>query len=143
MRTEVPVARTNGRGPRLPAATRSAWFFIAEIGLDGPVQLDRQRIAVAVLGLAGGHPDPAFADAILFDIGLLDALEADADVAFQHGGVVIGAVRIVGEAVGRCVGHRLRIPYEAAGAARPAGACHDSGGRSPSEARLTPAALRS
>src|ERR1043165_3461772 len=53
------------------------------------MQLDRQRIAVTVLCGAGGHPDPALADTIFLDIGLLRALEADADVARQHLGIVV------------------------------------------------------
>jgi hypothetical protein len=46
-------------------------------------------------GLAGGHPHPAFADAVLVDIGLLDALEADADAALEQFGIVEGAVGLV------------------------------------------------
>ena len=45
------------------------------------MHLDGERVAVAVPGIAGGHSHPAFADAIFFDIGLRDSLEADADVA--------------------------------------------------------------
>jgi hypothetical protein len=59
---------------------------------------------VAILGRAGGHPDPALADAILLDIGFLDALEADADAPLQQGGVVVGAVRVVRQPVGRGIG---------------------------------------
>src|ERR1700733_8417804 len=82
-----------------------------EIRLDRAGELDGQRIAVAVLGLAGRDADPAFADAIFLDVGLLDALEADADVALERLDVVIRAARIVRQAVGwgvgRGVGHGL------------------------------------
>ena len=54
------------------------------IGLYRAAQLDAQRVALAVDGLADHHPDPAFRDAIFLDIGLLDALEADADAAFEQ-----------------------------------------------------------
>src|ERR1700691_2764870 len=76
-----------------------------EIRLDRAAELDGQRIAVAVLGLARGDADPAFADTIFLDIGLLDALEADADVALERLDVVIRAARIVRQAVGRGIGH--------------------------------------
>src|SRR5262249_15556920 len=108
--TKVPVAWTNGRGISLPAATRSAWVLVAGIGVDRSAQLDRQRIAIAVPGLACGHPDPTLADAILFGVVLLGALEGDGDGgALRQGGVVKGVVRIVGEAVGWCVGHRWQF----------------------------------
>src|ERR1700722_15839667 len=61
--------------------------FIPKIRLDRTLNLQRQRIAVAILGVAGGHAHPAFADAILLDVGFLDALEANADVAREHIGV--------------------------------------------------------
>ena len=80
-------------------------FLIPEIRLHRPVHLDGQRVAVAVLGIAGGDADPAFADAVLLDIGLLDALEADADIARQDVRVVIGAVRIDRQAVRKFVAH--------------------------------------
>src|SRR5690606_16046169 len=76
------------------------------IRFDRALQLDRQRIALAVAGLAGGDADPALAHAIFFDIGLLDPLEADADAAGEQIGVVIGAARIEREAIGRRVGLR-------------------------------------
>src|SRR5262245_43394279 len=38
-------------------------LFGPEIGLDRPLERDQQRVPVAVLGLAGRHPDPALADA--------------------------------------------------------------------------------
>src|SRR5665647_1333453 len=79
-------------------------LLVLEIRLDRAGQLDGQRIAVAILGVAGGDADPAFADAIFLDIGLLDALEADADIAPQRFGVEIRAARIVAQAVGRGVG---------------------------------------
>ena len=86
-------------GPRA-----SAFFLIAEIRLDLAGELDRQRIAVAVERLASRDPDPVFADAIFLDVGLLDALEADTDIARQHFRIVMGAAGVVGEMVGRCVG---------------------------------------
>src|SRR5262249_11543615 len=58
------------------------------------VDLDRQRIAVAILGVAGGDAHPAFADTIFLDIGLLDTLEADADVARQDLLIVMGTARV-------------------------------------------------
>src|SRR5262249_21697277 len=99
-------------GSSAPLATRivlgspaALGALIPEIGLDRPFEGDQQRVPEAVLGLAGGHPDPALADAVFLDVVFLDALEADADIARQHVGIIIGAVRIVGETVGRRVGH--------------------------------------
>src|SRR3569833_1511906 len=76
------------------AAPPSRRHYVAEVRLDRAMHLDGQLIAIAVLGGAGGHANPALADAILLDIGLLGALEADADIARQDLRVVIGALRI-------------------------------------------------
>ena len=85
----------------------SAWIGgeILKIGLDLAVVLDRQLLALAIERLAHRQAHPALADAIFLDIGLLGALEADADAALQQGGVVVGAVRVVRQAVGRGIGH--------------------------------------
>jgi hypothetical protein len=85
--------------------------LILEIRLDFPGELDRQWIAKPVLGIAGGDPDPSLALAIFLDIGLLDAFEADADVARQRFLVKIGAARVAAEPVGRRVG-RHGEPFE-------------------------------
>src|SRR5262245_33283344 len=87
--------------------TASGRRLIAEIRLDRAVHLDRQRVAVAVLGITGGDAHPALADAVLLDIGLLDALESNADIAREDLLVVIRAVRIDRETVGKLVVHRF------------------------------------
>src|SRR5580700_9679063 len=79
----------------------------SEIRLDRAGKLDGQRIALAVLAFAGLDADPAFADAIFGDIGFLDALETHADVALEQRGIVIGAARVVRQAIGQGVGHDL------------------------------------
>src|ERR1700722_19547454 len=85
---------------------RAALFcLVPEIRLDSAGKLDGQRIAQAVLALAGLDADPAFADAVFGDIGLLDAFEAHADVAFEDLGVVIGTARVGRKAIGQGVGH--------------------------------------
>src|SRR3954465_8214004 len=66
------------------------------------MHLDGQGIAEAVLGIAGGDADPAFADAVFLDIGLLGALEADADVARKQFLIVMRALRVGGEPVRKC-----------------------------------------
>src|SRR5204862_2642162 len=68
------------------------------------MDLDRQGIAVAVLGIPCGDADPALADAIFLDIGFLGALEADADVAREQLFIVIGAVRVGRQAVRKLLG---------------------------------------
>src|SRR5579872_6885694 len=67
------------------------------------MHFDGQRVAVAILGIAGGDAYPALADAIFLDIGFLDALETNADVARQYRLIVIGALRIDREAVRQCL----------------------------------------
>src|SRR6516165_7968034 len=103
--------------PRLPSlnqkdevtrpamTTDSGLFLIPKIRLDRPVNFDSQLVAVAVFGAAGGDADPALADAIFLDIGLLDALETDADIARQDLRVVVRAVRIDRQAVRQLLVH--------------------------------------
>src|SRR5436309_2380321 len=79
--------------------------LVAEIGFDRTVHLDGQRVAEAVLGIARGDADPALADAVFLDIGLFDALEANADVARQNLFIVIRAAWVDREAVGKLVAH--------------------------------------
>src|SRR5207249_12214700 len=93
------LAMTNGE-------TASGRRLIAEIRLDRAVHLDRQRVAVAVLGVARSDAHPALADAIFLDIGFLNAIEANADVAREDLGIVIPAVRIDRETVRELVAHR-------------------------------------
>jgi hypothetical protein len=46
-------------------------LLILETPLGGPAKLDQQRIAKTIL--AGRDADPALADTIFLDVGLLDA----------------------------------------------------------------------
>jgi hypothetical protein len=57
---------------------------------------------LAVQGLAGGHLDPAFADAVFLDIRTLLVVEADANVVLEHGGDMVRAARIDRQVVGQC-----------------------------------------
>src|SRR6516162_9888611 len=98
----------SGRSPdcfvaSLLAMTARELFLVPKIRLDRAVHLDGQRVAVAVLGVAGGDAHPALANAIFLDIGLLDALEADADIARENFGVVIRTARIDRQAVRQLV----------------------------------------
>src|SRR6267154_1961399 len=85
--------------------------LVAKVRLHRAVHLDGERIAVAVLGVACRDPHPALADAILLDVGFLDALEANADIARQHVGIVVRAFRIsrepVRQLVRQLVSHRI------------------------------------
>src|SRR5262249_30764910 len=75
-------------------------LLLLKIRLDRSAQLDRQRIAMAVLGLADFDANPTLADAIFADIGLLGAPEAYADIALERFGVVERTSRIVRHTVG-------------------------------------------
>jgi hypothetical protein len=55
-----------------------------QVGLDLALELDGQRIALAVDRLADRDPDPALADAVLLDVGLLLAVELDADAFWRR-----------------------------------------------------------
>src|SRR5215472_11136489 len=92
------------RDPCPLVATTLLLVLVLEKDLDRTAELDRQRVTVAILSLAGFDLDPAFTDAIFGDIGFLDALETHADVALQQFLIVIGALWIVGEPVGQGVG---------------------------------------
>jgi hypothetical protein len=64
-------------------------------------QLDGQRIALAVDRLADGDADPALADAIFLDIGLLLTVELYADAARLQRLVVVRALGVGREAIGQ------------------------------------------
>lgn len=77
---------------------------VLEIGLNLALQLDRHRLAVAVQASPRGDPDPPFADAIFFDVGLFLPLEADSDAALKKLRVEMRTARIERETVGWSVG---------------------------------------
>ncbi len=54
---------------------------VLEIGFHDALQFDGHGVAVAVEGFADADADPAFGDAVFFDVGFLGAVEADADAA--------------------------------------------------------------
>src|SRR5712675_1686192 len=87
------------RFARNDGESASGLRLVAKIRLHGTMDLDGQRIAVAILGVARGHANPPLADAIFLDIGLLDALEANADIARQYRFVVVGTFRIARQPV--------------------------------------------
>ena len=68
---------------------------------DFTLQFDLQRTAAAVQGLGGSDLDPAFADAIFFDIEAFLVVELDAHVVFKHGGDVIRAAGVDRQAIGQ------------------------------------------
>jgi hypothetical protein len=78
---------------------------IEKIRHDLAHHLDGHGIAAAVERFADRQPDPAFADAIFFEVGFFLALEAHADATSQHGGIVKRAARVHVKSVGRRVGH--------------------------------------
>src|SRR5690349_4607530 len=83
------------------AGSPRARLPLAEVGLNRALQLHGQGIAVAVLGVADAEAHPAFADAVFLDVGLVLALEADADVPLQDRLVIVGAVRVDAQPVGQ------------------------------------------
>ena len=69
-------------------------------------------MALAVNRFAGGHLDPAFADAVFLDIRTFFVVESNANVMLEHGGDVMRAARVCGQAVGQgrardTFGHQL------------------------------------
>src|SRR5882757_7317474 len=95
-------------------------LFLLQVGLDLAGQLDGERVALAVDGLADGDADPALAHAIFLDVGLLLAVELDADALLQERLVIVRALGIRGQAVWegggkRGVGHGAQ--YSPAGGA--------------------------
>src|SRR5260370_36093685 len=76
-------------------------LFLLQVGLDLAGELDGERVALAVDGLADGDADPPLAHAIFLDVGLLLAVELDADALLQQGLVIVRALGIGGEAVGK------------------------------------------
>ena len=77
--------------------------------LDRAVELDRQRITLAVGLLAELDADPAFGDAVFLDVTALVALEADADATLEQLGVEMRALRVDREPVGRGIAHGKRL----------------------------------
>jgi len=73
-------------------------------GFDRAVQLDRQRLAMAVAALARLDADPAFGNAVFLDVVAHHALEPDADAALQLLRIEMGAARVDRQVIGRDVG---------------------------------------
>src|SRR5260370_39918203 len=68
-----------------------------------------KRIAVAILGIACRHPYPVLANAVRLDLGFLDGLEANAEVAGKHLGIIVRAFRIGRKTIGELVSHLVVI----------------------------------
>ena len=98
----APPQRGTASGPAVPDPRRLARSTrtSAVEGLDLSLQPDQQRPALAVERLARRHLHPAFADAVLLDVGAFVVVEADADVVLEHRGHVMRAAR-VGTRAGR------------------------------------------
>ena len=80
--------------------------------LNRALQLDQQRMPLAVNRFAGGHFDPAFADAVFLDVRTFLVVESNTNFMLEHGGDVMRAARVCGQAVGQgrargTFGHRL------------------------------------
>jgi len=89
--------------PRFPMigttrVLRSA--VLSKEGFDLALQLDQQRLAPAIHGLARGHLDPALADAVFADVGALLVIQPDADVVLEQRSDVVRAAWVVRQAVG-------------------------------------------
>ena len=111
--SSVCLVRRRGR--------RRVFRLVAEVGLDFALQLEGHGPAVAGHGVADGQPHPFLADAVFLDVGALHALEANADSPLEQSLIVVWALGIGGEAVGRCVAHnRSAIRQVGAAATRTA-----------------------
>lgn len=69
--------------------------------LDGALDGDQHGVAIAILGLGGGDLHPAFADAVLLDIGALLAVEANADLVLEALRHMVRAARVGRQMVGQ------------------------------------------
>ena len=67
--------------------------------LDLALQLDRQRVALAVHLLAHRHLDPALADAVFLHIKALFVIEVDANIMLKNGRDVERAAGVAGKVV--------------------------------------------
>src|SRR5262249_39404734 len=103
------MAGTSPAMTTIKSRAQTSSLLVAEVRLDGAMHLDRQRVAVTVLGISRGDAHPALPDAILLDLGFLDALEANADIAREDLGIVVRAVRIDRKTVGKLVAHRFVV----------------------------------
>ena len=69
------------------------------------LQLERHRLSLAVDRGPHRQAHPALADAIFVDVGFLHALESHTDPPDERFGVVVRAVRVDGQPVGRRIAH--------------------------------------
>jgi hypothetical protein len=67
--------------------------------LNLALELDHQRLTLAVPRPACGDFDPAFADAVFLNVRALLVVPADADIVLEHGGHVMRAAWVYGEAI--------------------------------------------
>src|SRR5260221_5555713 len=90
----------------------SVWLCTADsllalqVGLDLALELDAERIALAIDGLADRDADPALAHAVFLDVGLFLAVELDADALLQKRLVVMRALGIGRKAIRKGGGKR-------------------------------------
>src|SRR5579871_6282886 len=100
----IPASRRLGGTFVSSLRHRRAFAEVLVPGLDRAAELERQRLALAVHGLAGLDADPAFGNAVFLDIVPDHALEADADAALQLVGIEMRAARVDRQMIGRDVG---------------------------------------
>ena len=79
---------------------------------DLAFELDEQRFAFAIYGFVGGDFDPAFRDAILFDIEAFFVIEVNADLVFEDRWCVVWAAWVNRQVVRQsgalcCISHGM------------------------------------
>jgi hypothetical protein len=87
--------------PSTPPAGAVAGIAITVKRFHLALELDQQRLALAIERLACGHLDPAFADAVFLDVETVLVVQADADVVLENGSHMVRAARVDGQVVGQ------------------------------------------
>ena len=85
-----------GRLTAAPVTQGRPLFRWAEIRFNRATELDDHRISAAVLGGRDFNTHPTLDHVVFVDIGFLDAIEANTDVAAEHLFAIEGAARING-----------------------------------------------
>ena len=84
---------------------------VLEKGLHDALANDRERLAATIERFTERSADPTFGDAVLLDVGVLDAVQANSHIAREDCLVIVATGGIDAESIGKS-GRRLGLGHD-------------------------------